>query len=287
MNQMIKNSNDYRQIKRANLCFLFCIIFEVAGIMTVLFWGSVGAQLAIYFLTMVFAVAITKKANLSIPMHPIKRKSEDDWKSNVLNLGLAIGTSICGIPIAMVLNAIANVLTNEGAQGAEDISQYSPWVSLFVFAIVPAIVEEYVFRGVILNSLLVLGTKAAILVSSLFFALLHFSLGSILYGFFFGCVFSFVRLSTDNLIMTIVMHMTFNGINVLLSYADLTKIPSWIFTMSVIIGVVGFLILFVGLIARNPVVIEPGLYKRRCAFTKEGVVSVIICMVIIVSLLLV
>ena len=30
-------------IRRANQCFLWCILFEVAGIMTILFWGSMGA----------------------------------------------------------------------------------------------------------------------------------------------------------------------------------------------------------------------------------------------------
>ena len=30
-------------IRRAKQCFLWCILFEVAGIMTILFWGSMGA----------------------------------------------------------------------------------------------------------------------------------------------------------------------------------------------------------------------------------------------------
>lgn len=283
--EMDKQSEDYLQVKRANVCFLFCIIFEVVGIMTMLFWGSIGAQLAIYFMTLVFAICLAKKTNLSIPLHPIKLKSEDDWKSNVLNLSLAIGTTICGIPIAMLLNSLASVLSSGGNTNAEDVNVYPIWLSLLVFAIIPAIVEEYVFRGVILEEYQVLGTKAAIFMSSLFFALLHFSLGSVLYGFFFGCVFALVRLSTENVIMTMAMHVTFNGINVLLSYANLETAPNWIIVMSILVGIFFFMILFVGLLYRNPVVIENGRYQKKCALTKEGYIAVSICAIVIIALL--
>ena len=249
---MDKKSEDYRQVRRANQCFLWCILFEVAGIMTILFWGSMGAQLAIYFLTFTFALMLVKKTNLKIPIRPIRVKSQEDWKSNSFNLMLAIGTSICGIPVAMLLNAFASVLSSSGNQTAEDINGYPLWLCLIVFAFVPAVVEEYVFRGVILEQLRIAGTLNAVFVSSLFFALLHFSPGSVLYGFFFGCVFAFVRLSTENLLMPIAMHMTFNGINVGLSFVNLLSIPNWIITMSFLVGIVGFLILFVWLLSQQP-----------------------------------
>ena len=265
---------------------LWCILFEMAGIMTILFWGSMGAQLAIYFLTFTFALMLVKKTNLKIPIRPIRVKSQEDWKSNSFNLMLAIGTSICGIPVAMLLNAFASVLSSSGNQTAEDINGYPLWLCLIVFAFVPAVVEEYVFRGVILEQLRIAGTLNAVFVSSLFFALLHFSPGSVLYGFFFGCVFAFVRLSTENLLMPIAMHMTFNGINVGLSFVNLLSMPNWIITMSFLVGIVGFLILFVWLLFRNPVVVEKGRYRKRNLITKEGVISICICLCIMCMLIM-
>lgn len=151
---------------------------------------------------------------------------------------------------------------------------------------VPSIVEEYVFRGVILEELKVLGTREAVLLSSIFFALLHFSLGSVLYGFFFGCVLALVRLSTNNVLMTMAMHVTFNGINVLLSYANLEAVPNFIFVMVMVTGSVSFLVSFFWLLSKNPVLLEKGRYKRKCAFTKEGYVSITICLVILSMLLM-
>ena len=66
------------------------------------------------------------------------------------------------------------------------------------------------------------------------------------------------------------MHMTFNGINVGLSFVNLLSIPNWIITMSFLVGIVGFLILFVWLLFRNPVVVEKGRYRKRNLITKEG-----------------
>lgn len=166
---MDKKSEDYRQVKRANQCFLWCILFEVAGIMTMLFGGSIGAQLAIYFMTFVFAFGMARKTKQNIPIYPIKVRTADDRQSNVFSLLLAMG-------------------------------------------------------------------------------------------------------------MTIVMHTTFNGINVLLSYANLERIPNWIITMSFLMGVVGFLIMFVWLLSRNPVLVEKGRYKKRNLITKEGVISLLICL---------
>lgn len=53
---MDKKSSEYKLIRMADTSFLFCIIFEVVGLMTVMFLGTLSAQMAIYFMTMLFAV---------------------------------------------------------------------------------------------------------------------------------------------------------------------------------------------------------------------------------------
>lgn len=58
---MDKKSSEYKLIRMADTGFLFCIIFEVVGIMTVMFLGTLGAQMVIYFMTMLFAVFMARK----------------------------------------------------------------------------------------------------------------------------------------------------------------------------------------------------------------------------------
>lgn len=47
----------------------------------------------------------------------------------------------------MLLNAFASVLSSSQSSGMEDTTVYPFWLSLICFAIVPAIIEEYIFRG--------------------------------------------------------------------------------------------------------------------------------------------
>lgn len=94
-NAMDKKSSEYKLIRMADTGFLFCIIFEVAGIMTVMFLGTLGAQMAKYFMTMLFAVFMARKrrAEFTIPFE----------KPKVGTLLQSIGISVCGIPIALMI----------------------------------------------------------------------------------------------------------------------------------------------------------------------------------------
>ena len=66
----------------------------------------------------------------------------------------------------MLLNAFASVLSSSQSSGMEDTTVYPFWLSL-ICAIVPAIIEEYIFRGVILGAYLKVEMMAAVLNSSL------------------------------------------------------------------------------------------------------------------------
>ena len=274
-----RQTEQYKGIRRANLCFLSCILFEVAGIFTMPFFGTVGAQIAIYFMTFLFALFLAgkHKDELAIPIEKPKAKM----------ILFTADLTVCGIPVAMLLNALAGLFSTSGADTVEDVAKYPLWLALTAFAIVPAVVEEYVFRGVVLGEYLKIETGAAVLISSIFFALLHFSLGSVLYGFFFGCIFALVRIATGNLIYTVVMHLIFNSVNVLLSYASPERIPEWAVAAFMIAGIIGFVILLIVFFRKNRVKLaEKSSLKRYRLITKEGYVTVGICLAVMGMLLI-
>lgn len=262
----------------ADTSFLFCIIFEVVGIMTVMFFGTLGAQMAIYFMTMLFAVfmARSRKAEFQIPFE----------RPNVKTLLQSVGISVCGIPIALVLSALSAFLSSAGADSSEDITKYPIWLAMIAFAIVPAVVEEYVFRGLILGAYMNVDTKAAVFISSLFFGLLHFSLGSVLYGFFYGCVFALVRIATGNMVYSMAMHLIFNAINVAVSYAGMIMIPGWVVVIVLFVGIAGFVVLCICFFRKNVVILHTGGYKKRQLVTKEGYVTMAVCLGVMGMLLM-
>lgn len=281
-----KRTDEYRSIRIANLCFFFCIIFEVAGIFTMPFFGTLGAQMAIYFMTFLFAffMAMKNKEKLKVPLK----------KPIIKTITVSLLMVASGISATMVLNALAGVLSQAGADSTEDITKYPIFLSILCFAVVSAIVEEYVFRGVILGEFLNVkkrfGIASAVMLSSVFFALLHFSLGSVLYGFFFGCLFALVRIATKNMIYPICMHMAFNMINVILSYIDMSRIPN----VAVIVFMVALFITFVTMAViffrefRIEEKLKGGLKGNKTwrMLTKEGYVTMGVCLLVMGMLLM-
>lgn len=276
------NPTDYKAVKMANITFLFCIIFEVVGIMTILFFGMVGAQMSIYFMTFMFSLFLWRKHKGEIE---IKLK-----KLEPVKLAQLSAITVCGIPIALFLNYFAGILSSAGADSAEDVNTYPLILSLVVFAVVPAVVEEFVFRGVILGAYSKVDVKAGIVISSLFFALLHFSFGSVMYGFFFGLLFAVIRLSTGNLVYTIIMHYLFNTINVLMSYMRLDKIPAMVVFIVFAVALFGFITLVMYFFSRNTIDTHmsrsEGKYKPWKLITKEGYITLAVCVTVMGMLLM-
>ena len=79
-------------------------------------------------MTMLFAVftARSRKAEFQIPFERPKMKT----------LQQSVGISVCGIPIALVLSALAAFLSSAGADSSEDITKYPIWLAMIAFAIV-------------------------------------------------------------------------------------------------------------------------------------------------------
>lgn len=98
-------------------------------------------------------------------------------------------------------------------------------VSLFVVALVPAIVEETLFRGGLQN-ILVKWTKNAwvgIIITSVLFSAIHFSYYGFLSRAMLGMVLGFVFYETKNLWLSIFMHFINNGIAITGLYFSMKK----------------------------------------------------------------
>ncbi len=78
------------------------------------------------------------------------------------------------------------------------------------YAIIPAIVEEIMFRGVISREYRIGGPAFAAIFSSLFFAIIHFDAALFPVYFFAGLTLSAVRFVTDSLAASMAVHAAYN-----------------------------------------------------------------------------
>ncbi|MCR5147743.1 MAG: CPBP family intramembrane metalloprotease [Eubacterium sp.] len=125
--------------------------------------------------------------------------------------------------------------------------------------------------------------------SGLFFALLHFSFGSVLYDFFFGLLFAVIRIATDNLIYTMIMHCLFNLINVLLYYMRLGEVPGTVIVIVFTMAIMLFITLIIRFFRKNKIDIRvsrsEGKYKPWKLITKEGYITMAVCISVMGMLL--
>ncbi len=103
------------------------------------------------------------------------------------------------------------------------------WSSFLLVAIFAPIFEEWLCRGMVLRGLLAnLKPGWAIVVSALFFAVIHANPWQALNAFIIGVVMGYVYYKTGNLWLTMLMHFVNNGTAVILSqFSSLQETEFW------------------------------------------------------------
>ena len=125
-------------------------------------------------------------------------------------IGNIIGTSLNLTIESIVGGSINNDIS-------EMILNTPIWIlSIFVVILAP-IFEELVFRKLLMDRLLVLGDKIAILVSALAFGAFHGNLYQFFYATFVGLVFGYVYAKTRDIKYSIILHAIVNFLGSILA----------------------------------------------------------------------
>ena len=140
-----------------------------------------------------------------------------------IGAGALAALCVTGLTLALMSNMAAQAvtdvfslfgITNRG--GEISGSRNFPPVPLYYLtvAVLPALAEEFAFRGVIMGSLRKYSDAMALLVSSAAFALMHGNFVQIPFTFCCGLVFGFIVLKTNSLLPAIIIHFLNNALSV-------------------------------------------------------------------------
>ncbi len=122
----------------------------------------------------------------------------------------------------------------------------------FAVAVIPALVEEFAFRGVVLNTFRRHSDKLAILVSGVAFGLMHGNFTQIPFATVVGLVLGYIAVKTNSLLPGIIIHFLNNALSVTMSlvseYSNLNDFAVNILNVSLTfiicaLGVISFVIL--------------------------------------------
>lgn len=89
-------------------------------------------------------------------------------------------------------------------------------ILFFQMAILAPIVEEFWFRGIVLESMRPYGNGVAIFISGLLFGLTHANFAQFFYATILGICLGYIAVSTKSIITTTVLHAMFNSVAALL-----------------------------------------------------------------------
>ena len=125
---------------------------------------------------------------------------------------IAEGVMMMGNLIGISLNsAISSVLGKPIDNSVSDLIQGSPiWIIVLVVVFIGPIVEEVIFRKLIIDRLMPFGAMTAVAVSSVAFGLFHGNLYQLFYATGLGFVLGYIYAKTGKLRYTVAIHMIIN-----------------------------------------------------------------------------
>ena len=134
-----------------------------------------------------------------------------------------------------VVNPLENVISNSSV------------LATIIFAgILSPIIEEVLFRGVMLNKLRTYGDKIAIITTALLFGLFHENFSQFFYAVGLGMIFAYVTLKTGTIKYSIGLHIMINMMGSVIGTQVLNStIATMIFGIVVWVFVIAGLILFI------------------------------------------
>lgn len=149
-----------------------------------------------------------------------------NFKVILISFGLGLLAFFVNIAISTLFNGILSFFGYSQpvsvSTGYE--SMFPNWatflIQLTTVAILPAICEEFLHRGVLLNGLKEIGIKKAILISSLMFGLLHFNINQFFYATILGMLMALVSVVSKSIYPAMIIHFINNAISVYLSSAE-------------------------------------------------------------------
>ena len=175
------------------------------------FWVVQSIYSILCFMIPIFLFMFIAKVKFKdiIPLAPLKIK----------NFFLIIFLGFAMQPMLDLIANITNLFYKDEVSGfVLSFTNLNYFVSLFTLAVVPAIVEELAFRGIILSSYKNNPVLTGVLMSSFYFGIMHLTITQFFYAIAGGILFSLLVKVTKSIYSSILIHFIFNGTQITIAY---------------------------------------------------------------------
>ncbi len=199
---------------------------------------------ATFSLPVVLFRAVSKKQMPVEPMRTACRMPRDTLP--YVLFGLAV-VSAAAYANAMLVDLFSYGEFNSEVLFDTSASSNAELVLLFfTLAVIPAFVEEFLFRGLVLSNLLPYGRTSAILASGVLFGIMHQNVAQLFYATAAGIVLGFVYVKTQSIWPCVLLHFC-NNFRSVLQIGITERLPAQ--TASVVLYVMEGVLLMAALVS--------------------------------------
>ena len=193
--------------KETDFLFGIYLFFMILLIASGTLRGALGEL--VYYLAFVLPIAIG--------FIVFKRQGENERSFVIVNKRIVstLPLIVPSVQIIMTVSFVTSFVLGSlvGRSPSVDLPQ-NVFLALIYHALLPSVLEELLFRYLPIR-LFGESRRAAVIVSSLSFALVHHSFFSFGYAFIAGVIFALVDIATDSILPSVILHFVNNALSVL------------------------------------------------------------------------
>ena len=148
-------------------------------------------------------------------------------KAILISLALGVLVFFLNIGFSSFFNALIRFIGYE-PRGGTLLTEYPVWllfVNIGVSALLPGICEEVAHRGMLLNGYKELGLKKVIILSAVFFGLIHLNIEQFFYATIVGVLIVEFAIVSGNIIPGIIVHFINNALSIFATFAYVNNLP--------------------------------------------------------------
>lgn len=201
---------------------------------------SIVGSFLYMFVPFVIVALLIRIRDKQVNFFPFKKmKPKRALLSIPIGLTVCVGANIIVNLIVSLFESFGVKLSQQSDALAQPQSAFALVLTMVSTAVMPALLEEFAIRGVILQPARRYGMAFSIIASSFIFGIMHGNLIQAPFAFIVGMCFAFFAIKCDSLWIGVILHFMNNGFSVLMSYLnDRMAEASFNLMYYIIIGIV-------------------------------------------------
>ena len=207
------------RVKRTNKFFLGLIVFYIGGALALGLSGLLSRVSQEMSMILGQLLAIIPACGYCVITKEVPFGSYYRERLPIVTMILLVFLALAVLPVVWFINMLSMLVVPNFVAGALADMQTMPLVlNVALIALMPAVVEETIFRGIVYRNYAMKNPLRGMVLSGFLFALLHLNLNQIAYALPLGMLLAFVMELTGSFLAPMIVHFTINGTNAIISW---------------------------------------------------------------------